>query len=560
MRPLLALLLVLSAVTSASAQEDPPGSWAVRAPGPYAMAGAASCVDGSYAYAWGGSGGNTTHVRYDPATDSWTPLAGLPTAVYNAAGVSFRGFNYSFGNSSSPQGLVLRYDPAADSWATLAGGNPHLYRAAAATDGASIHLLGGYSAGGYAGRFTRYDVERGTFEALPPLEGGALNGPSLAWSPATGSYFATHGTSCWEFAGAWRRRADAPGDRQLHASFVALNGRLYLLGGTRGPLVDEYRPASDSWAPRAPSPGAHPSRPGAGLLGARGWLWGGGGGCAQFTPPVFGRPPGLPLDATQTGPAGPVEPGGWTGSVITLGAVLSDPDDGQALRLVVQVKPSAAPWSAALTRATPFADPGPRSIEIALAGPGEHDWRYRVEDDEGNATPSLDGLPGWIEFDPAGPDFRSDQSAPGAPLLLGPADGDLQVADPDSGAVELSWTAADDDGPPERLRYEIEVAYGDPGFASPEVRIEGLAETSARVRLATGRKPHSWRVRATDGVGWVGPWSRTGAFRVLHDDGLDHAGGDGACSAGGPGRAPLLPALVLLAALLAASRRPVTHS
>ena len=59
-----------------------PGPWVFRADYPFDADSAALATDGTFAYAFGGSssngGGQHAEVnRYDPATNSWTPLASM---------------------------------------------------------------------------------------------------------------------------------------------------------------------------------------------------------------------------------------------------------------------------------------------------------------------------------------------------------------------------------------------------------------------------------------------------------------------------------------------------
>jgi len=79
-------------------------------------------------HALGGSGpaSLTTHSVYDPAADAWTDLAPLPGVGRNhLAAVELDGFVYAVGGRRDGGGqanvdALVRYDPAADTWTALA--------------------------------------------------------------------------------------------------------------------------------------------------------------------------------------------------------------------------------------------------------------------------------------------------------------------------------------------------------------------------------------------------------------------------------------------------------
>ena len=58
---------------------------------------------------------------YDPATNSWTTLAHMPTTVVNAASVALNGRLYVFGgnNGTTDVAAVQVYDPHKNKWATF---------------------------------------------------------------------------------------------------------------------------------------------------------------------------------------------------------------------------------------------------------------------------------------------------------------------------------------------------------------------------------------------------------------------------------------------------------
>jgi N-acetylneuraminic acid mutarotase len=121
-----------------------PTPWTLVASMPLDLYGAASASDGTFGYFAGGysfSFPGTVNVfnRYDPATDTWTPLAPMPTGAAMATGVYYPPTNkiYVFGGAEFDSGtnydLTQIYDIATDTWSS----------------GASMPDVRSFSAGGY---------------------------------------------------------------------------------------------------------------------------------------------------------------------------------------------------------------------------------------------------------------------------------------------------------------------------------------------------------------------------------------------------------------------------
>lgn len=118
----------------------------------------AGVLDGRIHVVGGRVGGDfrfTTHEVYDPATDSWTSAAPLPTGRSGIAVVATDGFLYvfggeTFGEVSKTFDEAERFDPQTGSWESL----PPMPTArhglgAAAVDG-RIHVLSGGPSPGFA--------------------------------------------------------------------------------------------------------------------------------------------------------------------------------------------------------------------------------------------------------------------------------------------------------------------------------------------------------------------------------------------------------------------------
>jgi hypothetical protein len=211
-------------VGAVEAYDPATNSWSSRAPMPTPRFGlAAATVDG-VVYVVGGASSTTMYEvaveAYDPATNTWdSTLAPMPTGRALLAAVEIDGVIYAIGglNDSNTLATNEAYDPATDTWdnslAPMLTGRASL--AAAAVDGV-IYTLGGTE-------------------------------PSL--SKATEAYDVATDT--------WSTRAPMPTGRYSLAAGT-MDGIIYAIGGTNGvsreTANDAYDPATDTWSTRAPMP------------------------------------------------------------------------------------------------------------------------------------------------------------------------------------------------------------------------------------------------------------------------------------------------------------------
>lgn len=591
-RLMLMAAAAIAAAGPALAQEDPTGSWADETSA-YYFARGGFATDGTYMYFFGGyqlgvSASYPSYYRrarrYDPATGTWTTLANLPivessiTYQYNA-GACYGGQLYSFGTSwQDGNGIVLSYSIAGDAWTVLSGVTlpGSRYAAAAAVLGNRIYVSGGFS-DGPSRRVDAFDPSDNSFTQVADLPVG-LHLHAMAAVPSRGSLFVVGGMSengyeagCYEYSpasDAWTARSSLliDGPRAYWAAFV-LRNRLYATGGRSdsgsSSSVFEYHPAADAWTQRASMASARYQH-GAVAIAGRGYVYGGLPGYTEgeeFTPPDFGPAPELESPVTQSGSQpesslqareDPEIRDGWTNGMITFTAVISDPDPGQRVRLMIRLRRPGEPmWR---EHQTDLVDQGTVLLHIALNSSSDYDWEYRIEDAEENSFPAE--ADAWLPAfgNSATPDFRCDRTPPTAPVARTPGDSDVAVGDPREGDVAFGWTESSDDGPPSRLVYDIEITrWGNPLDPESVVSVPGGAG-SATIRLPVSEDLRYWRVRARDIGGNASAWSPRLQFRVTYDDGIDHAAGDAAmpCSFGSaPGRPPI-GAAALAAIVLAA--------
>ena len=135
---------------------------------------------GGNIYAIGGqtseSAGYTNSVeRYDPVTDTWTPVSGMNAARSYFAAVVYDGLIYAMGGEGSSGSLssIERYDPANDTWTTLAAALPVAMRSFTATlipGTSSVYIIGGYATvNNPRNSVYEYDIALGTVTVRPNL-------------------------------------------------------------------------------------------------------------------------------------------------------------------------------------------------------------------------------------------------------------------------------------------------------------------------------------------------------------------------------------------------------
>lgn len=270
---LLAVVVLLSAACGNDGTGLSTAEWSLRAPLPVPRVEHQVVVVGNKAYALGGFSGSTLARvdEYDPATDTWTRKADMPTArrrfaagvingrIYVSAGMSF----------SDPNGVTYltateEYDPATDSWTS---------RAPCPLDPATNSVLGNVAITGGAANGRLYVMVFNT--NIPGFT------ETYEYDPATD---------------AWTTKSPPPFSYAQYA-IGGVGSVLYLLASESGPngRVAEYHAADDTWIVRAAVPG----RWWAGLGGTDGTLYAIGGAAVNSN----GTPTGVVGVVSQYDPA-----------------------------------------------------------------------------------------------------------------------------------------------------------------------------------------------------------------------------------------------------------------
>jgi hypothetical protein len=581
--------LILLGGSLASGQQQPTGSWSPETGNQYFYYGAMA-TDGTYMYIFGGYQGGYQYLRrYDPASNTWAQLAFMPLSCYFNGGAYYNGRLFSFGNAYYGNGNIYAYTISSNTWTTL-GVNltGNRYYAAAATLGDRIFVTGGYY-GGYSNLCDEFNPTNDSLTARANMPAGMYRHcmaavPAIDKVYSMGGYNNGYLSVNYEFTppgagganGTWTTRAaisngqGALQPRGEGPAAFSLNNRVYIAGGyNNGQQLTtlEYNPSSNTWAQRASMSGARYYTAGVAING-KGYVYGGIPSYTageEFTPPNFGSPPNDPTNVAQAGSqpdtalqaqADATQRDGWTDANITFSANVTDPDANQQVRLRLRVKrTNVSAWTIV---DSPLSAQGTISIPYAIASDGAYDWQYRVEDTFGNSVPSAPGAYLDAFGNVNSPDFRSDQIPPSQPEPRYPNNIDVAVASPSSGTVTLGWYGSTDNGPVSGISYEIQVAR-EAGFTDLEVQLFSSAGVEeAVVTLEVSRFEKFWRVRARDVGGNLTAWSPPLAFRVTHDDGVDHSKGDAkkVCGAGASTRAGSIAALTVGMLLLAFSARP----
>ncbi|HJT22946.1 MAG TPA: kelch repeat-containing protein, partial [bacterium] len=229
-------------LNTVEAYDPATNSWSTKVPMPTARQGLAVGVVNGILYALGGigiaHGGGSGSVylntveAYNPATNSWSTMAPMPTARYGLSVAVMNGILYAVGGWNFSSGLlntVETYDPATNSWSTKAFmPTARSNTAAGVLDG----IL--YVAGGSSSSLEAYNPCTNSWTTgLPGLPtpmgypaGGVMNGQFYLADGVTVEFYNPSTNS-------WTSQATNPTARQSLAGGV-INNVFYLVGGWSG--------------------------------------------------------------------------------------------------------------------------------------------------------------------------------------------------------------------------------------------------------------------------------------------------------------------------------------
>ncbi len=281
---LVGLFLITLPLSIQSAQLEPDrGTWRTAAPAPTKRTEVAvAALDGKI-YVIGGfekpSLGNvlnfaiTSSVEmYDPATDRWTSKAPLPVGLHHVGiGVAggrlyvIGGYTKSGLSVWSPVATVYAYDPATDSWTGRAS-MPTARGALSVTEhDGKLYAIGGYDRKANTPQVEVYDPLHNVWTTAAPMP---TPRDHLAAATIAGKIYAIGGridgdysrnltvTERYEPAtDRWTHVADLPTPRS-GITAVVVEGKIYVMGGEGAAGTfnenEAYDPARDVWQRMAP--------------------------------------------------------------------------------------------------------------------------------------------------------------------------------------------------------------------------------------------------------------------------------------------------------------------
>ena len=150
-----------------------PGVWNRGAPYARNVDGAATATDGTFAYTFGGNNGlGTVYAesdRYDPVSNSWSPLASIATGGDYLFHAEYGGNGKIYLMGGTVNGKLNRiYDIATDSWNIGAPLPASRYDHGHAAFNGKIYVIGGYNSGAVNTVYV-YDIVSDMWSTLAPL-------------------------------------------------------------------------------------------------------------------------------------------------------------------------------------------------------------------------------------------------------------------------------------------------------------------------------------------------------------------------------------------------------
>ena len=242
-------------------------TWSTIAPYPSAiMDNAGDQIDGTV-YSVGGFNGSAlvaTGSAYDPAADSWSPIANMPQVREKPGAGAIGGKLYVSGgwdNAGVPVAATIAYDPGSNAWETVAPNpTPRAGPGAAVVDD-RLYLVGGCADGACtpSTNVVRYDPASDSWEALAPyphatswISCGGIDGKLYCAGGLAAGTFHNDGFVYDPAADSWSPIAAMPFNL-WGSAYSAANGLLVISSGlTMNTLTNQgfaYDPSSDSWTP-----------------------------------------------------------------------------------------------------------------------------------------------------------------------------------------------------------------------------------------------------------------------------------------------------------------------
>jgi N-acetylneuraminic acid mutarotase len=243
---LAAMVASLALVTTALAQM-PTSPWKKGAPFPEADEELYGVPANGKLYViggWGDGKARGANYEYDPATDRWTKKQPMPRPAHHAALAAVNGKIYVFGGFVAPANPAIpvgaawepiadawEFNPATDSWKPLAPLPGKRGSAIAAEVGGKIFVIGGAT--------TMEGSKEPFFTAFGPAR---VLGTNEVYDPATNKWESRNPMSVprnHAFSGVVDGKIYVIGGRTGHG---------FILSATNTDVVEEYNPVSNMWS------------------------------------------------------------------------------------------------------------------------------------------------------------------------------------------------------------------------------------------------------------------------------------------------------------------------
>ena len=248
----------------------------------------------------------------------------------------------------------------------------------------------------------------------------------------------------------------------------------------------------------------------------RSGAWVAFGGNPDFAVNVL-HPPSPPTTLGQTTGDGTVLLTGATTdtNVVRLGAVVSDPDPGDQLRLEVEVQPVGTPFTGPTNGSVPVVDGGALQVTVGpLPGATSYHWRARAVDQTGDSS-------SWVVYGgnaESAADFTiaSQQHAANPPTSLAQLHSSDRSPIPVGGGIAsstvvLSGIVSDLD-PTRTVQLEVEVQPVGQGFLDQpnfsSAFVPSGTTSSVTVGPLAASTDYHWQARARDDGAAMSAWVR----------------------------------------------------
>ncbi len=203
---------------------------------------------------------------YDPATDTWTQKASMPTRRAGPGTAAVDGKLYVFGGLRVNLffDVLEIYDPATDTWSTGSSMPNKVYAPAVAVVDSLIYVAGGYeetSEGNRAdvARFQFYHPATDSWSALTPMPtargqgaAGVIDGEIYVVGGYLAGITVTYTLEVYTSGGSWNTGLQSMPTARGELVVGVIDGKLYAVGGLLAsqvstPTVEVYDPVLDSW-------------------------------------------------------------------------------------------------------------------------------------------------------------------------------------------------------------------------------------------------------------------------------------------------------------------------